>query len=248
MPDGQIHNDGRLIWDVASYDFLRNDDPAPDTVHPGLWRQGRLNTIHGLFEVTDGVWQARGYDLANITFIAGDTGWVLVDVLTTAATVTVFFDAPYAWFVALLVPLVGWSRVRLRRHTTLQVVGGCVAGCLVAASSCVRSWRPRDRSSSAARPRCRGPRPTRRPARREAGRGAGRSGSWGTRRSSWHVVHRPAPTQDSGSSGLARETPDSGPRGHSPKSPLRSIDPIADERRGNLAPAREWTDEGMTTK
>ncbi|MEM7032520.1 MAG: hypothetical protein AAF629_23405 [Chloroflexota bacterium] len=53
-------------------------------------------------------------------------------ILTTAAAVTIFFDAPYAWFVALLVPIVGWSRVRLRRHTTMQVVGGCVAGCLVA--------------------------------------------------------------------------------------------------------------------
>ena len=53
-------------------------------------------------------------------------------ILTTAAGVTLFFDAPYAWFVTLLVPIVGWSRVRLRRHTTMQVIGGCVAGCLVA--------------------------------------------------------------------------------------------------------------------
>jgi alkyl sulfatase BDS1-like metallo-beta-lactamase superfamily hydrolase len=82
-PTGVIpgrHND---VWNVHEYDFNRGDVPAPDTVNPSLWRQGRLNAIHGLFEVTDGVWQARGYDIANITFIAGDTGWLLVDVLTT---------------------------------------------------------------------------------------------------------------------------------------------------------------------
>ena len=49
---------------------------APDTVHPGLWRQARLNCIHGLFEVVPGIWQARGYDISNISFIAGQRGWV----------------------------------------------------------------------------------------------------------------------------------------------------------------------------
>ncbi len=85
-PTGRIESNGRAVWDVASHDFLRTDEPPPDTVHPGLWRQGRLNAIHGLFEVADGVWQARGYDISNITFMATDHGWLIVDPLTTAST------------------------------------------------------------------------------------------------------------------------------------------------------------------
>ncbi len=86
------HETGRItigdhpVWDTAGHDFLRTDDPAPDTVHPGLWRQGKLNAIHGLFEVADGCWQARGYDISNITFLAGEKGWVIIDPLTTAPT------------------------------------------------------------------------------------------------------------------------------------------------------------------
>ena len=83
---GVLEHDGRVVWDTSRYDFMRNEAPAPDTVHPGLWRQGRLNCIHGLFEVTDGVWQARGYDLSNITFIDTDDGWLVIDPLTTAGT------------------------------------------------------------------------------------------------------------------------------------------------------------------
>ena len=57
-----------------------------DTVNPSLWRQAQLNNIHGLFEVDDGLWQARGYDISNITFIAGETGWIVIDPLTVEAT------------------------------------------------------------------------------------------------------------------------------------------------------------------
>ncbi|MEZ5383555.1 MAG: alkyl sulfatase dimerization domain-containing protein [Microthrixaceae bacterium] len=86
LPDGQVKQGGFAVWDVAAHDFLRTEDPPPDTVHPGLWRQGRLNAHHGLFEVADGVWQARGYDISNITFIAADHGWLIIDPLTTEAT------------------------------------------------------------------------------------------------------------------------------------------------------------------
>ena len=55
-------------------------------MHPGLWRQGQLNAIHGLFEVGDGVWQARGYDISNITFIDTADGWLIIDPLTTTPT------------------------------------------------------------------------------------------------------------------------------------------------------------------
>lgn len=77
---------GRVVWDIAAHDFIRNAEEAPDTVNPSLWRQARLNCIHGLFEVVPGVWQVRGYDLSNITFIAGETGWIIIDPLTASET------------------------------------------------------------------------------------------------------------------------------------------------------------------
>lgn len=71
-------------FDPESFDFLKGD--RPDTVHPALWRQSQLNAMHGLFEVTDGIYQVRGYDLSNISFIRGDTGWIVVDPLITRET------------------------------------------------------------------------------------------------------------------------------------------------------------------
>ncbi len=91
-PTGMIGGD-RPVWDVHRHDFVRDAPEPPDTVNPSLWRQARLNCIHGLFEVAapaddgrGGVWQARGYDLSNITFVAGDTGWIVIDPLTSAET------------------------------------------------------------------------------------------------------------------------------------------------------------------
>jgi len=77
---------GGAVWDVNRYDFIQRGAPNPDTVDPSLWRQAQLNAIHGLFEIGDGIWQARGYDISNITFIAGDTGWVIIDPLTVEPT------------------------------------------------------------------------------------------------------------------------------------------------------------------
>ncbi len=85
-PSGTITADGGVVWDNTRHDFVRETDEPPDTVHPGLWRQSRLNMLHGLFQVSDTVWQARGYDISNITFIAGEVGWVIIDPLTTSAT------------------------------------------------------------------------------------------------------------------------------------------------------------------
>tara|TARA_B110000208_G_scaffold22216_1_gene28280 strand:+ start:6657 stop:8486 length:1830 start_codon:yes stop_codon:yes gene_type:complete len=73
--------DGGVVWDPAWFDFLQGD--CPDTANPSLWRHAQLNAKHGLFEVTEGVWQARGCDYANMTIIRGDTGWILVDPLMT---------------------------------------------------------------------------------------------------------------------------------------------------------------------
>lgn len=76
--------DGTIIWDMPAYAFV--DAPAPDTVNPSLWRQAQLNNIHGLFEVTEGIYQLRGFDLSNMTLIRGDKGWIVIDPLTTRET------------------------------------------------------------------------------------------------------------------------------------------------------------------
>lgn len=79
-----VGEDGTVIWDTGDYDFVTGDAPA--SVHPSLWRQEKLNNEHGLFEVTDGIWQVRGYDLANMSIIRGETGWILVDPLGSEET------------------------------------------------------------------------------------------------------------------------------------------------------------------
>lgn len=76
--------DGSLAWDMPAYDFITGE--APLSVNPSLWRQAKLNNIHGLFEVTEGIYQLRGFDLSNMTIIEGDRGWILVDPLTTRET------------------------------------------------------------------------------------------------------------------------------------------------------------------
>ena len=75
---------GRVIWDTGEYSFVTGDAPA--SVHPSLWRQEKLNNEHGLFEVAEGIWQVRGYDLANMSIIRGDTGWIIVDPLASEET------------------------------------------------------------------------------------------------------------------------------------------------------------------
>jgi len=76
--------DGSVVWDYERFDFVKGEAPA--SVNPSLWRQGTLNHATGLFKVTDGVWQLRGFDLANITLIQGKTGWIVVDALTSRQT------------------------------------------------------------------------------------------------------------------------------------------------------------------
>ena len=88
IPDARIvAKDGRVLWDMAAYDFLRAEQVA-DTVNPSLWRQARLNLHHGLFEVVPGVYQVRGLDIANMTLIEGDRGVIVVDCLTTIEAAT----------------------------------------------------------------------------------------------------------------------------------------------------------------
>ncbi len=74
-------DEGNDVWNVADYAFMRKEDKAPDSVNPSLWRNTLYNTYAGLFKVCDGVYQVRGYDMANATFIRTDNGWIVFDVL-----------------------------------------------------------------------------------------------------------------------------------------------------------------------
>jgi alkyl sulfatase BDS1-like metallo-beta-lactamase superfamily hydrolase len=83
--DPVIRNEaGKVVWDNGSYGFLSGD--APDTVHPSLWRQSTLTARQGLFEVMDGIYQVRGYDLSNMSVIEGDTGIIVIDPLVSVET------------------------------------------------------------------------------------------------------------------------------------------------------------------
>ena len=77
---------GRVVWDMTRYEFLL-DGSDYDSVHPSLQRQATLNMNFGLYEVVpDFIYQVRGFDLANMTLVRGDTGWILFDVLLTSQT------------------------------------------------------------------------------------------------------------------------------------------------------------------
>jgi alkyl sulfatase BDS1-like metallo-beta-lactamase superfamily hydrolase len=77
---------GHVAWDIGKYDFLLEAGKDFDSIHPSLQRQAILNMNYGLFEVIPGIYQVRGYDLANISFIKGKTGWIVFDPLTAKET------------------------------------------------------------------------------------------------------------------------------------------------------------------
>jgi len=82
IPDARITSaNGRVVWDMSAFAFLENIE-SPDSVNPSLWRQARLNRIHGLFKVCDRMYQVRGFDIANLTIIEGDSSLILIDPLT----------------------------------------------------------------------------------------------------------------------------------------------------------------------
>jgi len=95
------------IWNLRQYQFLlENGDvsatvptsdstqlpKAPDTVNPSLWRNAQLNMQHGLYKVVPGIYQIRGYDLAEMTLVEGDTGWIVIDPLTSNETAKAALD------------------------------------------------------------------------------------------------------------------------------------------------------------
>ncbi|MDE2393997.1 MAG: MBL fold metallo-hydrolase [Burkholderiales bacterium] len=80
LPDAHIEADaGGVSWSLRPYRFLAGE--APETVNPSLWRMSQLNAIHGLFKVTERIYQVRGFSLANVTFIEGDSGLIVIDPL-----------------------------------------------------------------------------------------------------------------------------------------------------------------------
>ncbi len=80
----------KVVQDLSSYDFLKGDAPA--TVNPSLWRQAQLLTRHGLYKLGDRIYQVRGFDVSSVSFILGDTGYIVVDPLVTAETARAAFD------------------------------------------------------------------------------------------------------------------------------------------------------------
>jgi len=94
--DGVIRTaKGTAVWNLPAYRFLDGED-APPTVNPSLWRIARLNLNHGLFEVAPGVYQVRGFDLANMTIVEGASGIVVIDPLTATDTARAALELYYA--------------------------------------------------------------------------------------------------------------------------------------------------------
>ena len=83
-PNAITDDAGGVVWDNDTYAFLTGD--APDTVNPSLWRQSQLVAEQGLFEVVEGIYQERGFDLSNVTFIEGETGVIVLDPLISTET------------------------------------------------------------------------------------------------------------------------------------------------------------------
>ncbi|BDY05007.1 alkyl sulfatase dimerization domain-containing protein [Ferrimonas sp. YFM] len=78
---------GDVVWDLEQYKgYIGLDKASPDTVNPSLWRNAQLNMEYGLYEVMDGIYQVRGYDLSNITFVRGKKGWIVFDPLISPET------------------------------------------------------------------------------------------------------------------------------------------------------------------
>ena len=81
---------GQVVRNLGAYDFV--EGAVPLTVHLSLWRHMRYLKHHGLFQLTGNVWQVRGFDLAKMMVIRGDTGWILIDRLTTKETAGAALD------------------------------------------------------------------------------------------------------------------------------------------------------------
>jgi alkyl sulfatase BDS1-like metallo-beta-lactamase superfamily hydrolase len=92
MKDLQIMADaGHVAWDMERFQFL-NEQEDFDSIHPSLVRQSVLNNNYGLYEVIPGIYQVRGFDLSDISFVRGRTGWIVIDPLVSAEVVRAAWD------------------------------------------------------------------------------------------------------------------------------------------------------------
>jgi alkyl sulfatase BDS1-like metallo-beta-lactamase superfamily hydrolase len=113
----QIKNDqGAVVWDLGQYEFIKPDphQPAPDTVNPSLWRLAKLNMCDGLFKVTDGLWQVRGYDLSVMSIIQGTSGYIVIDPFISA-------EVAKAVWQQLVIPHIGDKPITAVIHTHSHV-------------------------------------------------------------------------------------------------------------------------------
>src|SRR4030095_7410888 len=92
LPEVEIKNaQGRVVWSLRDYAFLEHAE-APPTVNPSLWRQARLNMHHGLFRVTERIYQIRGFDISNMTILEGERGLIVIDPLISTETARAGLD------------------------------------------------------------------------------------------------------------------------------------------------------------
>src|SRR5882724_11255564 len=96
VPDALVPGTGQRppVWSMKPYEFLKQEGAA-DSVNPSLWRQAQLNAIHGLFKVTERVYQVRGFDISNMTIIEGDTSLIIIDVLVASETARAALELYY---------------------------------------------------------------------------------------------------------------------------------------------------------
>jgi alkyl sulfatase BDS1-like metallo-beta-lactamase superfamily hydrolase len=94
MPDAIMSRDGqRTVWSMKPYAFEQGESPA--TVNPSLWRQAQLNNFHGLFKVSDRVYQIRGLDDSNMTIVESDSGLIVIDTLSAAESARAAIELYY---------------------------------------------------------------------------------------------------------------------------------------------------------
>jgi len=88
-------HEGKPVWDMKKYEFLGLEQPAPDTVNPALWRHAQRDSIHGLFKVSDRIYQVRGYDISVISFVEGKTGYIVIDPLISTEAAKAALELVY---------------------------------------------------------------------------------------------------------------------------------------------------------
>ena len=94
-PELVIKNDkGEVVWDMKSYEYQMGTG-VPVTVNPSLWRVAQINSLNGLFQVTDKVYQIRGFDISNMTIIEGNKGLIIIDPMISAETAKAGLDLYY---------------------------------------------------------------------------------------------------------------------------------------------------------